>query len=489
MYSLGIHFDQSSLKVALLHRVKKDIHIELLRTFRLDEGVSVKPLYILAPILAGKEVKISSGLEAGEVFLRDLSLKLTQRRSIYAALPFQVESLIPSAPEELILLPFFKKRERGRTDLSLIASKRAHLQRHLEAMKHFELDPDQVSCIPTALYRFARFLSPKESPLLLLHVGEERCTYTSLSPGGICYSNHLNVGARHFAEASQEEEGLGSAYPPLYALTTQFEKELLRISLFLSKKNADHSSSDLLLSGNFSPNLESFIKRSLGMPFFSLDAPLLKEYDLMTLQAYAIPIGLGVEALIQDGKGVQFRQGGYISYNQVKRQKKRVSTYLISSLLLTLVLWMGGTMLIKKRETVLHHRLEEYAGSSFEQPLRPALDEWDQTLTQERPPPSYTLSVPKVSDLLAWLSMHPKGDFELKHLRYVLTKLPKISMKREMYEAKVELEFIASSPRSAREFHDALLSGEGLVNAQREITWDVDQEHYRTSFFLKRRPV
>ncbi|NDE82288.1 MAG: hypothetical protein EB051_01560, partial [Chlamydiia bacterium] len=51
--------------------------------------------------------------------------------------------------------------------------------------------------------------------------------------------------------------------------------------------------------------------------------------------------------------------------------------------------------------------------------------------------------------------------------------------------AKVELQFTCPSSRKAREFHDLLLAGDVIVDRLKEITWNVKDSVYTTSFFLR----
>nr|NGX37531.1 hypothetical protein [Chlamydiota bacterium] len=104
-YFLAFYSD----KAALLHKEKGKIYIDFLKT--LPENV--KPLYMLSPILQGKQVELLTGLDMQEVVLRNLNLNLKSKREILAALPFQVENLLPYKSEELLLLPsFFPKKEK-----------------------------------------------------------------------------------------------------------------------------------------------------------------------------------------------------------------------------------------------------------------------------------------------------------------------------------------------------------------------------------------
>jgi type IV pilus assembly protein PilM len=107
-------------------------------------------------------------------------------------------------------------------------------------------------------------------------------------------------------------------------------------------------------------------------------------------------------------------------------------------------------------------------------------------------------NIPRVSDLLAWLSEHPQvvsplkekeegalSSLQIENFIYALTKHPEQGKKDEKYQVKVDLEFSSPTPKQAREFHDALIAPNDLVDPKAEVKWSSNRGKYRTSFFLK----
>ena len=101
-----------------------------------------------------------------------------------------------------------------------------------------------------------------------------------------------------------------------------------------------------------------------------------------------------------------------------------------------------------------------------------------------------------MSDILAWLSSHPalstkegerREEIEIKSLHYSLTEYPKIGQSSSSYTAELELELFAKAPRAARDFHDALLKGDSIVNPKKEVKWQTQNQTYTTSFELHKR--
>jgi type IV pilus assembly protein PilM len=470
MYALGLHFEKNGVKAALLQKKKNRISVELLRT--VDSGV--KPLYTLASALSGKKVWITTGLEAWEVLIRQVVLKLTAHRALLKALPFQIESMIPFPLEEGILLPIFQKKE-TETEITLFAARRQLLEKHLEDLKLLEILPDQVSCHSSALHRFARFFFPEHSDLFLFNLGEEKSSYLFIQKGNLILAQTLSIGKRHFAE------DFATASP-------QIEKELQRMTTFLSQKFLTRL---FLLTGDLDETAESFIKNAIGSSFSFLSLSGDQGRSSAELQSHAIAIGLGLE----EENGIQFRAGGYQAPQKLIKKKRALLSYFGACCALTLTVWITLRTALVQKEAALLQKLRavhrESPGEGSREGFIQTLENWEKTL-QKKPfsPSSYTVNVPNVSDVLAWLSSLPQLEsIEIKRVHYFLTKFPKLGSENDLYEAKIDLEFTASSPRLAREFHDALLSGNDIVNAKMPIAWEASQENYATSFFLTRKEL
>ncbi len=448
MYALGLHVEDKMVKIALIHRGKKGIEIDLLRSFPIegqeelaaDRGV--KPLYALSSALADKLYMVATGLDASEVLLRETSLKLTRRSAIMAALPFQVEALIPYALEEILLLPFLARRDKITTDISLVAASRAALEKHLNGCEALDVNPDWVTASPIALWRWVQWIFPKERSLLVCHGGEEKNTYVAISEGRL-------KGAQ-----------IGS------------KKDLQRIVSFLKMKIGAEEPKPLIFSGD-----SALLPEGIEVP-----------ENFSELQAYAIPLGLALDYLAEGKEKLQFLQGPYLPPQAIKKRKTQLFLYASCCFALALVMGVSSHFFLKSRESALKEELLTYHSSTDAGDVHHHLANWKQSLSSQTRSFPYLLTVPKVSDVLAWLSTHPKllihSGIEIQKVHYSLVQYPKLQQPGAPYQVKVDLEFTASTPTAAREFHDALLRGEGPVDAKQKISWTVHQNVYHTSFYL-----
>ena len=78
---------------------------------------------------------------------------------------------------------------------------------------------------------------------------------------------------------------------------------------------------------------------------------------------------------------------------------------------------------------------------------------------------------------------------QLESFSYGMLKRPEQSKKQEKYQVKVEFEFTTATPKLAREFHDALIAPNEIVDPKGEIKWSSNRGRYKTSFFLKDKTI
>ena len=331
--------------------------------------------------------------------------------------------------------------------MSLVATSRSALEKHLGACEILDVSPDWATAAPIALWRWAEWIFPKERSLLLCHSSEEKNTYVAISDGRL---KGAQVGSK---------------------------KDLNRIVSFLGMKLGPDDPKPLVFSGTsaFAPE--------------GMEAP----ENFAELQAYAIPLGLALDYLSKDKQKLQFLQGPYQPPQEIKTRKKQLSLYAACCLGLALVMGLSSHLFLNKRETALKGELiAHYPQGRSSVGVQGLLSQWKQSLASQTRPFPYLLSVPKVSDVLAWLSTHPQlllhTGIEIQKVHYSLVQYPKLQQAGLPTQAKVDLEFTASTPTAARAFHDALLRGEGPVDAKQKVAWTVHQNVYHTSFYLNHEP-
>ncbi len=514
MRTLSLIREENTFRIALLRKDKKGLCFELLKTIPVSEDV--KPLYMLAPALENGSYTLSTALNASEVLFRKLTLPLADQRKALAALPFQLESLLPYPAEETILAPILKKTGKNALTAALFTTRTSCLADHLETFNTFEIDPDIVSCTPIALFRLRQWLFPKENHCALFYWGQTKSLCVISNRQEILLTHPLHFGLEHlylalsqdFPKKSKEELKVlaqdpnfkKTALQPLIHFTqaqSEITQELRRLSTFLKHKQAIESETSWCMLGACAVpafELSQIFSQAISSSFLPVTEQKIQAADL---DHYALAIGLGLNALADDAYSIQLRQGKWTPTHQLRRRRRFMAIYAGICGALTCLMALFSHTLLHKKESHLAQELTLHLPSSLandpldsEEQLRQKLWEWEKTLTTQHLSFPFLHNLPKVSDVLAWISTHPslnpadEGKIEIQSMRYQMVKYPKLGESTDPYVVRVDLEFTASSPRLAREFHDALLKGDAIVNARKEIKWTSQNTSYFTSFEL-----
>lgn len=518
MIFLGIHSDGESLKIAKVRKESKNITIEILRTLpQIDSGSYVKPLYNLESIL-GKEFKIATGLEPSEVFIRILQMKLLDKRKVLAALPFQLEGLVPFPLEEaLIASQVMKEPGSASSRVQVTAVKQQLVQGHLEKMGLFDVDPDFVSSIPSSLCRYYSYFYPGHPEVFLFYFGTTQSAALCFSSSKLEFSYPFSFGIENLVQALSQDhpllnrqELLEKAYstdlqgispsnsPHLFEALFDLQKEIDRIISYFQSKPSGKNTINVLLAGSFSSfsKFRDFFKHSLPSYFAMMESPSFGPYDESTLESYATAIGLALDAAINDGNSLQLRQKQFLSQQTFRKRVRSLIFYYAACASLAACLFVSSQMFLSKKEKTIKSLYSSYFPEESSSDLSVQINALEKRMGKQKKSSALVLSAPTVSEVLAWLSTHPvltrNTDslididlIEMRHVRYQILKYPTLNSPTTLPAIKIELEFNSPSSRIAREFHEALLKGDTIVDEKKEVSWQVKDSIYRTSFFVK----
>jgi hypothetical protein len=267
-------------------------------------------------------------------------------------------------------------------------------------------DPDIISSAPHALMRFSQEFFNDHPSTALFHLGQERSCAIVLDNGKMVLAHTASYGTT--------------------SPNAPFEKDLERLCAYIKKRCPSIQS--MIITGN-TQEAPDFFQPLLSRHFTVIDSQ----------EPYAVPIGLCLDALKQDGKSLQLRTAAFAPAKAAAKETKAIKRYLFCTAASFLLLFCAGSFCLHKKERL---SLETH------------------------------VAAPKAGDLLAWLSLQDK--IALSSLRYQLLE----------DAAYVELEFSAPSPELAQEFHETLLKGGPFIDTTKEISWQAAQERYRSSFYL-----
>lgn len=467
MFYIGISLEKAECKAAILKKEKNTISVHSLHCFPSSHD-NVKLFYNLPPFQEKESANISSGLICSDLFIRKLHIPLKEKRKLLAALPFQLESLLPFAAESVILCPLFRSLGKQMTSVTAIATAKKNLSFHLEQLEELGIQPDTVSCVPMALIRFGLKEFPEEKKVLCFEAVGERLSCIVYEEGELILSQSI----------------LLPSDPDAGAI------ELEKLLVFLKQKGVADENTPWFFSGD----TENATALSQAFHGKKLEAKNPEH------ASFAVPIGLALDALSGDLSSVQFCQKNYTPKKTWQMRKKATLSYLSLCLGAALLMAVCGKVMLNQKQKLLSEELQKHLSPSLAkgdlstpEGIEEALYQWEKSAKGKKSAFPFLASVPKVSDVLAWLSAHPtlsteeggaKEGVQFKSLHYSLTRYPKIGEAAAPYAAQVSLEFTSETPRAARDFHEALLRGDPIVNSKKEIKWHTQNQTYQTTFEL-----
>ncbi|MBI3211210.1 MAG: hypothetical protein HYZ47_00785 [Simkania negevensis] len=518
MQVVGIHKEASQRRVVGLRRDRKGIAIDFLHTFH--EEQNLKEELKLKKILE-KEWSFVAGIEGKDLFIRKMKTPLKKRRAILKTLPFQLKSLIPYSMEEGVVKPLFQ-RKGEMTELTLFALSKKFLRVFLEKLEKELLDPEWLSSTPMALFRMGEWLAPNYPSLLVIHIGVERTELVLIQQQMIDSHLSLSLGTQDFFSAClednpylTEEKGIHQIrqldlnklkqeeFPHLFALAEQFKQRIDRALCFFTKRSKELSLPPLLFlgDGNLSFTLESLIVSGAEEKLTLLEVEGCRGFDLQTIKPYAIPLGLSLDILKQDEKTIEWRERAFISPGRIKKILHGILRGAFLSTLFFVFVFLVSHYLIKHKESRIEKKIETLIETykeelpSLSQAIAAKKVQGKIELLKEKALHSkshfYSFApVPKVADLLSYLSDHPKlnreeGGITIEEVCYTIEDLSSFQKGAALPKIRVDLKLQAKEGQFVREFHDALVEGDVFIDHEKEIGWKRNESEYEISFYLK----
>lgn len=499
-------------------------------------------------VYQAKAVLVSS-LASSAVLVRSLETPPIRKADLPSVVRYQAEPLLPFPSDDAILGYSLVRETSQGQHFSLLATRKEQVAKHLESLAVFGLEPDIVSSTPIALSYFADNYYPSYSQLMIVHIGETETTCALLEDHRMIASYSLLTGtenlllalAKDRPEKNKEKEALLAGMDAIAlskeefpSLSKEFENVINEIkrAFYTLRKSCQRQGTNafqasLLLTGQgcFISRLQELLATSLSLP--SAAATASEGISLESLLCQAVPIGLALEGFDSSASTLNFRQAEFTYPHPWKRILKPLQILALLCATISLLLFFSGKLYIDSRLDDLrlsYGKLILSSGSTLEgfeetyrskNKLPPLSSEKSLSLRDysleaitarlayfekqiKGAPDCFPLqpNTPRVSDFLAWLSTHPnvsraKEDgsrealIQLQSLNYTLVKRPDHGKKKERYQVRVDFEFTAVSPKEARQFHDALIEPNDMVDAAGEVKWNTSRTGYHTSFFLK----
>jgi type IV pilus assembly protein PilM len=544
--SIGLERLPEGIKCAAVETSRKGLNLKNL--FLLNPGTdNVKPLYTHHPIL-------TTCLNGTDVLARTLILPITKNKDIAAALTFQAEPLLPYPIDEAILSYQIINKNTDSTTLTLFAAKKEAVKNHLESWKSINIEPEVVSAPQAALTSFVKNFISDEQTCLIIHLQKQNTIAALVSKGKLVASFGQQEGLEPLLDNLKKEKS-SSAQKNLNDWKQLSEKGneqsealkklqqlVTKIGFALAKELRNETIEGIVITGeavNYK-GLDHFLTQNLNTPL--KNAQPTDHFTIEQLHAFALPIGLAIQSLptnisptniFSTNQSIIDFQKDELSYpHPWRRLKLPVAIYFGLIGLLTLTFYFFSQHYLHYEEDMIKQSYVDLLASTGKSPqqFEDTFDEKNPqakekfngeipTLTQlsaddlrdrlaflqkdlKATPDSYPLfaNIPRVSDVLAWLSQHhaivvpdeqgiPQTRLQIEDFNYTMVKRPQQGKKQEKYQVYIELELSSPTPKWAREFHDALIEPNDWVDNKNEVKWNANRGKYKTSFYLKDKTV
>lgn len=504
---LGVYVEDSLIKAVAISRSKGSVII--------DQMIEVKPLDNPGSLDAIKQLADTrlaiSGLSGDELLLRRLKLKIVKQKEIDEVFHFQAEPLLPYPIENAVLDKWTTEVLEDQSSIAFLSAKKTDLQKHLESLEEWGIDPEAVSAYPVALTALAQFYTENAPLKLLIDIEKNHITCALIKNNKLIASHEIPSGWQTLQQAE-----LDSEEPP-----QEWIQEIIWNVFALLKETKSKEAPLLFITGE-GANL-SFVKDNLAKELEMSPETFSAPCPIDEFNRFALPLGLALSGLPAFKEKINFRQEEFAFKTPWKRFKKSLLLIGGLSCLLAASIYLFTNSYVHYREDQLRERFltvlsmaqkpyaefekqfEQKSGVSADSEILSIQDLNAEALTLrldalERQirtlPDTFPLfpNTPRVSDVLAWLSSHPSfqcpkdqecPQVTIENFSYSMVKRPEMNKKNDKYQVKIDLEFITSSPTVAREFHDALISPNDFIDPKGEIKWNATKGKYKTSFFLK----
>jgi len=540
-HTLGLELQGKNLKMVQLSLIKGKPKLIRLFEFEIDqennlktqfektntqdiESDDVKRLYIAKHDFKDLDLErltntnlVSTCLNGTQTIVRSLEIKLKKERDIIAALPYQVEPILPFSYENGVVDKINVDQTADGTSLTILAARKDIIKQHIESFQNIQIEPEVITSESSALVSFANHFVIPNPVYFIIYFANLHITCSLVKNGKLIASQtcFLKSGLENTLEIHVND--------------------VTRILYALSKQTRGVDVKDVLYLGDVvkNKNLVTSLELKLNKNSCSLQPDLNFDLSTVELQKFAIPLGLALNTLQSTENRINFRQEELSFPNPWKHLKKPLGIYLVLGALLAVSFHFFGQAYLNvyedeiKTEYVallggMNKPYSEFENEYFLKFPSEAKNEYGEItpiieLSQndinnrlnflykelQSSPESFPLfpNVPRVSDVLGWLSNHPnvveKDDLndtknpliQLESFSYTMLKRPDQTKKQEKYQVKVEFEFNTATPKLAREFHDALIAPNEIVDPKGEVKWSSNRGKYKTSFFLKDKTI
>lgn len=293
---LGAH----TLKAVLLERTLRGCRIlGFLRRRRDPNQPLAEQLQALCSGHGGHNVTVLSCLPGDAILYRFLTLPFTRQRQLSQVVPFELDSYLPVAQEEVVIdFQVIGRTSTGTTVLAVAVPKPV-LREHIELLQAAGLDPAVVGLAPLAPLSLLRLAQQGQAgSVVVLDIGEQHSAVVLLRDGAVGGFRTLSLGL-------SREGGFDT-----------FVRELRWTLLALNGRDSALPSCLFLAGGGaYLPQVREELARVLATavyPLHELVLPAVPPAHRREQAAFAVSLGLGLrEAFRVAVPALNLRRGAF----------------------------------------------------------------------------------------------------------------------------------------------------------------------------------
>ncbi len=508
MQILGITLDKPFFRLALVEKTKKRSQILYLKTFPISDVEGVKQLY---KAFTGK---ICSSISAKNLLIRELEFQSNTKKHLEQIIAFQADATSHLSETEVLSIPYIQHANKEKTNALLFTVLRSGIREILDTFGKMEIDPDSMTAAPLALITFLKWKIPHIQDAFIIDLGSDEWTCVCMDKGTLKKFHSISGGIESLLEALWEDRkknlipkeitGIAKQIDLLQlqsTLNSQLSSKMLAMRKELARVIYSFSNHFGQKTIFFTGRVDAFgqLQEFLEEAITDSVKPNLFEEIPKEEQKHATSIGIAIGF---SEPSVQFLQDEF--YPKKNWRKMGLSSIYLCAMSLLMALGLMGfsnysfhannRKMISSLQSTLHEwdqilEKEIFVTDKEEE----ILEHWEKATKKYTKEYAYILRCPKVAQVLSWIYQHPailsaendQDPIEIKSIRYQLISYPKIDSPKDPYVAKVEMEFQTASPLNARKFHEAIYQGEGWADNTQEIQWEVADQKYLISFYLK----
>ena len=502
VHMIGIYRDGNTFFLAKLAR-KTDTTPTL---FSFSE-THVKRLYSEA------REDIATGLEAADVLIKHIQLKVPQKKALSQIAAYQMKSLHVLDEKEAITLPFIEKEEGKNTyTLTCFTTAKKSLKKHVKKWQQEGIDPSYVSSSSRALLRYAEKYGTAKNSMILLHLGLRKVTCVHVDKRRIKKARTLRLGLSDLLEKART---CGNA--PLSSI--QFETAALNPPSGKKQEIAETAAQmkaaivqairsfsldralPLLLTGHgkLTPNFIDYVFGDAPDLIDQILPDSQQEKNAADLKKYAISIGLALDAAASDGTNLQFRTQEFTPKKWIQRRFWKMSASLMTLVIASIGSAVFARALIEEKQEkflrALHTAYQKDCIESKRSNIPERVDRnaadflhvWNETLDAEMPKKNSHLrkrntgQAIKPLPIISWLHTLLSSKTEDVSIDSLSTSFTEDGLIQVLLSCEIPEDHVADL------FKEKLLSSKQKVAVSKGISWkktDPPKKLYQADFYL-----